>query len=240
MKECLCFFLAIVLFADPLLGKETWDSFKKSTLVTMSSISGWCSEEKAVLMMDLIKKDKCSLCVEIGVLAGKSLFPIAQALQYNTSGKVFAIDAWNPNEALRGMSSGTPQYDWWKSLDYNGLYKNAVKVIEENKLQKYCTIIRRPSKEAVNLFKDGTIDFIHFDGNHSEEGVSFDMKAYFPKVKDGGYILLNDPNWINMRQALVFLLERATLVSPFSQSATYLLFRKDSQRICNANKLTHQ
>jgi hypothetical protein len=81
------------------------------------------------------------------------------------------------------------------------------------------------------------IDFIHLDGNHNEEFAFQDITDYFPKIKDGGYILLNDPNWFSMKRSLVFLLERADLVSSFSPSATYFLFRKNNQRAQNANIL---
>ena len=77
----------------------------------MRSIPGWCSEDKSILMMNVIKENQCKNCIEIGVFAGKSLFPIAKALEYNRTGIIFAIDAWNPVEATKGYNLSDPNYN---------------------------------------------------------------------------------------------------------------------------------
>lgn len=235
MKISICIFLLCI--TTSLFSQDAWMSFKNATVSEMKTVPGWCSTEKALLMMDIIKENKCQCCVEIGVFSGMSLLPMAKALQYNRSGKVFALDAWNPLEAIKGFSSSDPNYLWWSQLDFNYFYKQTLLLIYKNGLNKFCSIIKQPSQDATCLFADETIDFIHLDGNHNEEFSFQDVTNYFPKVKDGGYILLNDPNWLSMRLSLVFLLERADLISPFSSSATYFLFRKSNQRMQNANVL---
>ena len=73
-------FLFSLLFVNTvLLAQDPWETFKKETALKMASIPGWCSEEKALLMMDIIKENKCQHCIEIGVFSGRSLFPIAKA-----------------------------------------------------------------------------------------------------------------------------------------------------------------
>ncbi len=218
-------------------NKDTsaWLSFKNETVSTMSTIPGWCSKGKAFLIMDIIKENKCQNCVEIGVFAGMSLFPIIKALHYNGGGKVFAIDAWNAHEATKGFSKSDPNYKWWNELDYDSFYQQTIKLINQNKLSKYCSVIKQPFKTAINLFADETIDFIHFDGNHNEEEAFQDVITYFSKVKNDGYILLNDSNWLSMKKALTFLLERTELISSSSPSATYVLLRKDEQKVKAAN-----
>lgn len=235
IKKSVSIFL--ICITTSLFSNDAWVSFKNETIAAMKTISGWCSSEKAFLMMDVIKENKCQNCVEIGVFSGVSLFPIAKALQYNGEGKVFAIDAWDISEATKGFSPSDPNYTWWSQLDFNCFYKQTLTIISKNELNKFCSIIKQPSQSAVHLFSDEMIDFIHLDGNHNEEFAFQDIIEYFPKIKDGGYILLNDPNWFSMKRSLVFLLERADLVSSFSPSATYFLFRKNNQRAQNANIL---
>ena len=36
------------------------------------------------------------------------------------------------------------------------------------------------------------IDFLHLDGNFSEEGILLDIELFLPKVRPGGYILLSN------------------------------------------------
>ncbi len=204
----------------------------------MSTVPGWCSREKALLMMDLIKENRSECCLEIGVFSGMSLYPIAKALSYQGSGQVFGIDAWDALEAIAGFNTADPNFEWWSRLDFNHFYHQTLDLIHQHELDKHCKVLRQASQKAVQLFDDDTVDFIHFDGNHNAEYAYHDIVSYFPKIKDGGYILLNDPNWYGMQQALVFLLERADVISAFSPSAPYMLFRKNGQCIQNANRLS--
>lgn len=235
MRKSALFFL--ICITTSLCAQDPWIAFKNETVLEMNTIAGWCSSEKALLIMDLIKENKCQHCIEIGVFSGMSLFPIAKALQYNGSGKVSAIDAWDPLEAIKGFGSSDPNYEWWSKLDFNYFYGQTLTLISKNKLNTFCHIIKQSSQNAACLFDNETIDFIHLDGNHNEDFAFQDIIDYFPKIKDGGYILLNDPNWFSMKRSLVFLLERAELISHFSPSATYFLFRKNKQRAENANIL---
>jgi hypothetical protein len=234
MKKALLIFclLPCLLFA-----KDSWNSFKQKTILEQSNIPGWCTEEKALFLMDFIKNNKCKYCVEIGVFSGKSLFPIAKTLKYKKSGIVFGIDAWDTASALNGMHFGSAEYLWWSQIDFSHFNQVATELIAKNKLNSYCKLVKNTSQQALALFEDNSIDFLHIDGNHTEQSVFEDVKAYFPKVKDDGYILLNDPNWITSRQALVYLLERTELVSSFVPAANYYVFRKNEQYTENANAL---
>lgn len=47
-------------------------------------------------------------------------------------------------------------------------------------------LIRKPSLEAVNDFKDESLDFVYLDGDHSRENVLKEIVSWLPKVKVGG------------------------------------------------------
>jgi len=225
------------MISFPLLSKEEWNTYKENTVAQMRLIPGWCSEEKAFFMMDVIKNHACKKCVEIGVFSGRSLFVIAKGLLHNEKGVVFGIDAWDPRESVKGFEVTSPNYKWWRTVDYAWAYKNAIHLIADNALQGCCKIIKSSSQKAVKLFADESIDFIHIDGNHNEEIPFQDVLTYLPKVKDGGFILINDSHSVNMRKEVMFLLEKAELVSTFSPSATFLLFRKNKKRMAVARDL---
>ncbi len=230
-------FLSTYILSLPVLGENSWEDYKANSLSVMSTIPGWCSQEKAALIMDLIHEHQCTRCIEIGVFAGKSLFPIAQALRYQKNGVVFGIDAWNPSDAVAGFRPSDSSYSWWNEIDYEKLHRSTLHWIFNKGLESYCSIIRTPSNYAAKFFEDGTIDFIHLDGNHNEWHSYQDALSFFPKVRDGGFILLNDPNWISMKRSLVFLLERTDLLSPFSSKAEFLLFRKNAEKEKQAQHL---
>lgn len=238
MKNSLFFYTFFC--TSTLISNDNWTSFKEKTLLITNNLAGWCSDEKALLIMDLIHQNKFQTCIEIGVFSGKSIIPMAMVLKYNCKGIVFGIDCWNEFDATRGYEKNDNNYKWWSQINYDYYHSITLDKIKENKLSDYCRLIKQSSEKAANLFIDNTIDFIHFDGNHNENFTFQDIINYFPKIKDGGYILLNDPNWLSMKRSLVFLLERTDLITPFSPCASYFLFRKNNKRSENAKVLFKQ
>lgn len=214
-----------------LLTLEIWESYKENTINLLPSIPGWCSREKALTMMDIIKNNNCKNCVEIGVFAGSSFFPIAKTLQYSGAGKAYAIDAWDVDEAVQGLKISDPNYIWWKKLNLKSFSCMFNSLLSKNSLNIFCKTIHRTSENAVTLFEDESIDFIHFDGNHTEDAVIHDTSLYFPKIKDKGWIVLSDPHWFCMRHALIFLLERCDICSPFTGTETFLILQKNNKKV---------
>ena len=48
------------------------------------------------------------------------------------------------------------------------------------------------SEQASNLFADNSLDFVYIDGNHKYEYVLQDLNLWYPKVKQGGYLMGDD------------------------------------------------
>src|SRR5690349_4721248 len=115
-------FLFLLMTNYSLHADRKWNTFKAEVAAYTSSHPGSCSKKQALLMMDLIHKNKCKMCVEIGVFAGSSVFPIAQALKYNGSGLVHAIDAWDAQEATNGLILSDQKYQQWAELDFTTIH----------------------------------------------------------------------------------------------------------------------
>ena len=73
---------------------------KKEAVAYMQQLEGWCSEQKAFILIDLIQKIRPKKIVEIGVWGGMSFVPMACALRANGSGKIFGIDPWESSASL--------------------------------------------------------------------------------------------------------------------------------------------
>lgn len=68
-------------------------------------------------------------------------------------------------------------------------YEHVVKKYSSDKRVK---IIRDFSLSAAKKFNDNYFDFIYLDADHTYKGISEDIKAWFPKVKDGGVLSGHD------------------------------------------------
>ena len=71
-----------------------------------------------------------------------------------------------------------------QDLIYEGAYENS---------GKYgFTLVRMYSLEAVDMYKDGTLDWVHIDGDHTFDAAVQDIIRWAPKVREGGLVLVHD------------------------------------------------
>ncbi len=167
-------------------------SFQRlKSFILKYSKDGWCSSEKANLLMDLIVLQRPMICVEIGVYEGFTLIPIAAALKHlHHGGTIYAIDPWSNNEAIRWMTKDSADRAWWGSVDLERVYRSFLDKLGDIIGDSYCKVVRQTSESAAAGI--GSIDFLHLDGNLGAEGAIIDAALYLPKVKKGGYILVSN------------------------------------------------
>lgn len=225
MKKYLFFLGSIVTAFSAHANGMEWQLYQNQVLVHQKNIEGWCSREKATNMMDLIYEVEPDLCVEVGVFGGSSIYPTASALKFLNKGQVYAIDPWENMFCLEGYEADNPNYQWWSQIDLNKIYLGFLNLLHHFELTPYCTVLRMTGLEALEQFSDESIDILHIDGNHTEQSALSDVEHYFPKVKKGGYIWLDDTNWPTVDRAKEFLLATCTKIEQRS-TKEYFLFRK--------------
>lgn len=54
------------------------------------------------------------------------------------------------------------------------------------------SIVRAASLDVVNSFKDGALDWVHIDGDHTFDAAVQDIIKWAPKVREGGLVLVHD------------------------------------------------
>lgn len=124
---------------------------------------------------DFFVKMRFKVGAEIGVYKGEFSEIIAK------SGlKLYSIDPWKIYKDFgnpRGQERLDFQYEHTKRLLSS--YKNS-------------EIIRKTSMEAVEDFKDNSLDFVYIDANHEFRYIAEDLVEWTKKVRSGGIVSGHD------------------------------------------------
>ena len=94
------------------------------------------------------------------------------------------VDPWRP------LGDEYSHSDNHKFEPYSDSYSKAMKAIQG--FEDRAIMIRSLSEQAVNLFEDGSLDFVYLDGNHAYDFIKQDIELWYPKVKKGGIVAGHD------------------------------------------------
>jgi len=128
-----------------------------------------------------------SVCAEIGVWQGE----YAEAIVKNNNPKeLYLIDKWDVLE-LKNESYAEYFQHFTKTEQFIDVYNS---VLDKFSYHEGIKLIRDDSVKASSIFDDQFFDWVYIDADHSYEGVTNDLNAYYSKVKTGGYICGHDWN----------------------------------------------
>lgn len=119
----------------------------------------------------------CKKAVELGVYKGK--FTVALAKRAPNM-KIYGVDAWSYYDG----------YDDYTKYDIeNEAQKETIRKTQD---KPSVQLIKGWSTDVVKQFEDNSLDYIFIDANHQFEFVVEDLKAWVPKVKEGGIVMGHD------------------------------------------------
>lgn len=169
----------------------------------LKGMAGWCDPSKAIRMAEYVLYDKPSICVEIGVFAGKSAISTALALKQEGSGHLYAVDSWATSDSLIDVPKADA--DWWaNNVNLEDIYKEFVSHVIKTETGSVITALRMTSRMAIDKVPDG-VGMLHIDGCHSEWSSTSDVCLWLPKVKPGGLVVMDDVNWPGTQIAIRFV-----------------------------------
>lgn len=193
---------------------HTQKEIKKTVYKVMTQLDGWCSQTKAMVLMDIIFNHQPQVVVEIGIFGGKSFIPMAYAMKHGgNDGVVYGIDPWEKSESVIGFQDAN--YEWWSKVDHEKVYTKFTSKIKQLRLADVVHILRTSSKDAPCIYN---IDVIHIDGNHSEESALFDVQKWVPLVRRGGIIIFDDIDWPCTYKATQWLDANCYRVTTFQEN----------------------
>jgi len=140
----------------------------------------------------LIKRENLLTGAELGVREG--LFS-EYLLSRNPGLFMYCVDAW---EQIPGMQKYPPAYD------HDGHYVEAVKRLNPY-LDDRADMLIGSIVEGAFTIRHNSLDFIFHDASHDYKSVKEDIQAWYPKVKEGGWITGHD--WHKSRGVFQFVNE---------------------------------
>jgi len=141
-------------------------------------LSAWKGHE--IIANYLIRYLNPNIFVELGVHNGFSYFSFCQSVfETKSKTKCFAVDNWLGDKHAGFYEDNVFQQ---VSSHNNNNYLNFSKLLKMN------------FDDALNQFKDNSIDLLHIDGLHTYEQVKHDFNSWRPKLSDDAVILFHDVN----------------------------------------------
>lgn len=154
-------------------------------------LDGWCELPKAEALAAMVIALRPKVVVEIGVWGGRSLLPMALALEQIGTGIIIGIDPWKPEESVIGQVNPADAQWWGTVAPHEEVYKRFVNNVAALGLNKVVRIVRSSSSAAE---VPPVIDLIHIDGNHGEQAYR-DILRWSQAVRVGGICVLDDLGW---------------------------------------------
>lgn len=113
--------------------------------------------------------------VECGVLDGYSTAHIARALKFN--------------HHERGVHSQFFAYDMWENYNYkHGDINKVYELMAKNNLESYVELCYGDAFKVADSFKNGSVDFLHFDISNDGDKLAAMMHYWGEKISEGGII----------------------------------------------------
>ena len=186
-------------------------------------MGGWCDQRKGFEIAKLVLETKPQKIAEVGVFEGKSTLALAYSCKLNGSGTVYAIDSWKKEDCIDDESAANQE--WWATLDLDKHYESFVEHTVRAKVVRHIQYCRMSSWDASRSLPD--MDMVHIDANHAEWPSTSDVVNWLPKLKVGGYIVMDDVNWESTQTALKFVLKRCEFVARYDLAEScFAVYRK--------------
>jgi len=159
--------------------------------------------EKGIWLVDTIVRNQLRNCVEIGVWRGRSFIPLVVAVKY-IGGHAVGIDPYTAEAMAESEAPAPILADIPKNVrvtDFDKVYRELLMMLQTTFNSSHFTLFRKTAQNTVDDIRF-TIDLLHIDGNHDRELVAVDIALYVPKVRPGGWIILDDTDWQSVQSTL--------------------------------------
>ena len=171
-----------------------------------TSITGESYEPKLMALVEAARRAPTGDIVEIGSLFGRTAACFAMLNNRYDLGQVLCVDPWSAqaidqdNEQLKTAGQ---IFDW---ASFRQIFEVNVAPFAQGRLNYIHALSTEAAETYANSREietqafgrtvyEGAIGLLHIDGNHEYEHVLADVRGWAPRVKPGGWLVLDDYDW---------------------------------------------
>lgn len=149
----------------------------------MADMKYQSTKTRAEVLAEFIKQQGVRTFVEVGCKDGKTTGALLEAVRYLN---VIAIDPWAPMPQQKDVEGGETYEDW----DFA-----AIEAKFKERLGTHahrCKMLRMTSLAAAEQLAGQGFGCVFIDAAHDYDSVVADIRAWYPLVKDGGFLMGHD------------------------------------------------
>ena len=125
--------------------------------------------------------------VEVGVFRGQMS---RRLLQNDPALFLFMVDSWKASEEGDSYTSTDDYIARFTQEQHDAVMQEAIAAVSE--FANRHKVLRMTSLDAAKEFKDGSLDFVFIDGNHTFDYAAPDIIYWSRKVRSGGLVMVHD------------------------------------------------
>lgn len=149
----------------------------------MASMKFQSNKKRGEVLADFIKQQEIRTFVEVGCKAGATTGELLEKVRYLT---VIAIDPWAPMPG-QAEKDGGETYEDWDFAAIEAKFKERLGTHAHR-----CKMLRMTSLEAAAQFEGQAFGIVFIDAAHDYDSVVADIRAWWPLVKPGGFLMGHD------------------------------------------------
>jgi hypothetical protein len=171
-----------------------------------TSIQGESYEPKLLALIEAARRAPVGDIVEIGSLFGRTAAALAMLNNIYDLGQILCVDPWSPgaiDQGVESLKTAGQQFDWDA---FRRIFEINVAPFAQGRLNyihalstegaKVYAARRQIETEAFGrTVYEGAIGLLHIDGNHGYEHVLADVRDWTPRLKPGGWLVMDDYDW---------------------------------------------
>ena len=187
--------------------KDSGEVFK---YIKEKKIEGWFGPNEGATIFKLICEIPTEFdVVELGAFMGLSTIYLAAAAKVSSRSKIITVDHFKGNSEHLGLGY-TPQ------MIREGFFKN----IKEVGFEDYIEVMDMDTHEASQKY-NGQIGILFIDAAHEYEFIRKDFNNWYPKVVNGGWIIIHDAMfWENPKKVFSEAIAEGKLIETFTSETS--------------------